>query len=114
MVEGPILRRDICIGGCDSGGLFCCSVSFLHPKDGRPNRRSREPPLPVPGGGGKEGFTGGSGDGLWTTVGVILGDGVEKGARLCSKAVLIGRCWRLLGGLYGGGGGGGAETGGSC
>lgn len=37
---------------------------------------------------------------------VILdgGGGVEPNAKVCSKAVLIGRCCRLLGGLYGGGG----------
>lgn len=63
----------------------------------------------MPGGGGKEGFAGGSGDGRCIVkTDVILGDGVDTGAKLCSKAALTGRCCRLLGGLYGGGGGAGA------
>lgn len=71
--------------------------------EGSPKRRSREFALvPAPGGGGKELFPIGSGEGLCTCViiNLVAGGGVvELGAALGSKAVLMDRCCRLRGGL---------------
>lgn len=65
---------DIEAGGCASGGLLesAASLSLRLPRDGSPNRLSREAPLPpVPGGGGKFCVDCGSGDGLCTVLGGI-------------------------------------------
>jgi len=83
--------------------LELCSLSLRRPREGSPKRLSRLAPRPLaPGGGGKARAPGGSGEGRCTAVVVIRGGGVDE--TVCSKAVLIGRCCWLLGGLYGGGG----------
>jgi hypothetical protein len=82
-----------------------CSASLLLPKDGSPNRRSREAPL-VPGGGAKVV--------LATSRDVrccMLGGGgalvAEMLAICCASKDILGGLW-LRGGEYGGGGRGDA------
>lgn len=99
---------------CGPGEIGVCSGSLRRLREGKPNLRSRDGPRPrAPGGGGKEGLAGWSGEGRRTFVGSARGPGeaVEADAGDCSKTPLTGRdCW-LLGGLYGGGGGGREDAG---
>lgn len=98
--DGPRLLLNGSAGGCGSGELESWSLSLRRPSDGNPNRRSRDGPRPLgPGGGGKLRAAGSSGDGRCMTVVAIRGGGVDAEAMAVSKAALMGRCCRILGGL---------------